>query len=180
MKHKTLTSRTLLAFALLGALAVAPTMTRVAHADAPDVAARADRDFGRDNNDDRANAGRHNKAEGRDKVGRRGNADGRADNGPRSGRADTGNRGRNRDNTLGSNRNGRFDNSPITAPQFVGVVSKVKSDSEFDIRVGDKTYNVYLAASARRVSVGQTVQLNGERIGTNDIRSASLLQPRRR
>lgn len=81
----------------------------------------------------------------------------------------------------GRNRSGRLDNiAPIVAPKFVGVVTKVKNDREFDVRIADKTYNVYLSAPSTPVSVGQTVNLDGERIGNNDIRSASLLQPRRR
>ena len=85
---------------------------------------------------------------------------------------------------FGGPRDGRAgrhaDLSPAVAPGFIGVVTKVKNDREFDVRIGDKTYNVYLLAPSAPVSIGQTVQLNGERIGNNDIRSASLVGSRRR
>ena len=220
MKNTTLTSRTLLGLAIMGALAAAPTMTRAARADAPAVAARADRNFDRDDNDgahddeSRFNNGQRADADERGRGGRRDDAEfgRRDDKGPRvsrdskngraefgrhgddrdraefegrakrRGRADFGGRGRNRngDNALGRGGVGRPSGDLMIAPQFVGVVSKVKSDSEFDIRIGDKIYNVYLAALHNRIRVGQTVGLNGERIGNNDIRSASLLPARRR
>ena len=60
---------------------------------------------------------------------------------------------------------GDFAGRAAIAPDFVGVVTKVRNDREFDVRIDGETYNVYLSAASAPVSVGQTVQINGERIG---------------
>lgn len=58
---------------------------------------------------------------------------------------------------------------------FVGVVTKVKSNSEFDMRFEGKTYNVYLSGSVpRRLSNNDRVSVYGSRVGNNDIRNASV------
>ena len=81
----------------------------------------------------------------------------------------------------GRNRPGRGEAlSPVAPPKFIGVVTKIKNDREFDVRIDNKTYNVYLSAPSAPIRVGQTVGLDGERIGNNDIRSATLLSSRRR
>ena len=213
MKHFTLTSRTLLGLALMGAFAVAPTLTSRAEAQTqPELQTRlADAGDRFDDNDatDNDNDGPRNR---RDHDGRGPNARERGDRDDRSsrerddrGRDDRGRDGRGRDfgarqNTgrdfggrggrsgdfggrenRDGNRLGRGGNvAPIVAPKFVGVVTSVRNNSEFDVRIDNKTYNVYLSAPSAPVRVGQTVNLDGERIGNNDIRSASLLQPRRR
>ena len=243
MKHFTLTSRTLLGLALMGAFAIAPTLTSRASAqtkpefqtrliDANDRINDDATDNDNDNRRDRDGRGPSNRGDrdgrgpgarngnrgadrnGRELGGRNGKGDdagarnrGGRDFGGRNGKGgefggrdnagrDSGGRenmGRNfggrdgkgrdfdaRDNA-GGNRPGRAGNvAPVVAPKFVGVVTKVKSDREFDVRIDNKTYNVYLSAPSAPVRVGQTVSLDGERIGTNDIRSASLLNSRRR
>ena len=260
MKHFTLTSRTLLGLALMGAFCAAPTLTSRAQAQTtPELQTRlidandrinddttdndndgpryrhdrdghdsSNRDGSRGDQDGRGpgarNGNRGGDRNGRELGGRNGKRDefggrnakgddagarnrGGRDFGGRNGKGgefgghdnagrDSGGRenmGRNfggrdgkgrdfdaRDNA-GGNRPGRAGNvAPVVAPKFVGVVTKVKSDREFDVRIDNKTYNVYLSAPSAIVRVGQTVGLDGERIGTNDIRSASLLQPRRR
>lgn len=58
---------------------------------------------------------------------------------------------------------------------FVGVVTKVKSSSEFDIRVKGKTYNVYVSGRLpRRLNRNDRVSVYGYRYGNNDIRDASV------
>ena len=89
-------------------------------------------------------------------------------------------RNRNQASALGRTGAGRPVQSRTIAPQFVGVVTKVKNDREFDVRIAGKTYNVYLVAPAGAIRAGQSVGLDGERIGNNDIRSARLLAPRGR
>ena len=64
---------------------------------------------------------------------------------------------------------------------FTGRVTKVKSRDEFDIRIGNTTYNVYTDSRvSRALSVGDIVRVYGKRVGKNDIRnaSASLLSNR--
>ncbi|MEO6907241.1 MAG: hypothetical protein ABI210_05060 [Abditibacteriaceae bacterium] len=58
---------------------------------------------------------------------------------------------------------------------FVGVVTKVKSDSEFDMRFEGKTYNVYLNGQVpHRLNRNDRVNVYGYRYGNNDIRNASV------
>ena len=203
MKHFTLTSRTLLGLALMGAFSVAPTLASRAEAQTqPELRTRlTDAGDRFDNNDDATDNdddGPRNRRDhdGRGPGARRGgdrSVDGRRDKGrdfgERRGRGFGGRQNMSREfggrggdfggrENRGGNRPGGV--AAVVAPKFVGVVTKVKNNSEFDVRIDDKTYNVYLSAPSAPVSVGQTVNLDGERIGNNDIRSASLLQPRRR
>ena len=162
MKHLELTSRTLLGLALMGAWAAAPMTTSVAIA-APNRGdiRRADRD-----DQGRNRGGRRSFDDRNDNASRRGGRDGQGRVDDRGGE--------------GRDSQSRFDDRRASVPQFVGVVTKVKTDREFDVRIGDTIYNVYLTAPSNRVSIGQTVSLDGERIGRNDIRSASLIQSQTR
>ena len=57
---------------------------------------------------------------------------------------------------------------------FVGVVAKVKSDSEFNMRFDGKTYNVYLSGPVpHRLNRNDRVRVYGYRYGNDDIRNAS-------
>lgn len=64
---------------------------------------------------------------------------------------------------------------------FSGVVTKVKSNTEFDMRINGKTYNVYLSKrSSQRLRRNDRVNVYGYRYGNNDIRNASVRVTRRR
>ena len=79
----------------------------------------------------------------------------------------------------GGNGNYGYGNSNQS---FTGRVTNVKSADEFDIRIGNTTYNVYTDSRAPRgLRVGDVVRVYGQRVGKNDIRnaSASLLSNRR-
>jgi hypothetical protein len=61
------------------------------------------------------------------------------------------------------------------AQSFTGVVTNVRSDQSFDVRIGGGTYNVYLNnVLPRQLNVGDQVRVYGVRYGSNDIRNASV------
>ena len=58
---------------------------------------------------------------------------------------------------------------------YTGVVTNVHSRSNFDVRINNSGYNVYLnGSSPRGLSVGDTVRVTGVRVGGNDIRQAQV------
>ncbi len=57
---------------------------------------------------------------------------------------------------------------------YVGEVTDVKNNREFDVRVDGHTYNVYADNSPKRLSRGDTVRVTGKRVGSNDIREAKV------
>lgn len=63
---------------------------------------------------------------------------------------------------------------------YSGIVSNVRSNREFDIRVGSTTYNVYAASSTPRLSNNDTVRVYGQRVGNNDLRNANATVTRNR
>ena len=63
---------------------------------------------------------------------------------------------------------------------FNGVVTNVRNSREFDVRVGNTTYNVYANNAAPRLSNSDTVRIYGQRSGDNDIRNASVSVTRNR
>jgi hypothetical protein len=64
---------------------------------------------------------------------------------------------------------------------YTGVITRVRSNDEFDIRVGGTTYNVYLSSRApRQLSRNDYVRVSGVRSGSNDIRNASVTLLRNR
>jgi len=64
---------------------------------------------------------------------------------------------------------------------FTGTVTNVKSSSEFDVRIGSDTYNVYTSGNnERRVSKNDVVRIYGQRHGNNDIRNANVVVIRNR
>ena len=82
----------------------------------------------------------------------------------------------------GNNGYGNNGGNSYGNQSFTGRVTSVKSRDEFDIRIGNTTYNVYTDSRLTRpLRVGDTVRVYGQRVGKNDIRnaSASLLSNRR-
>jgi hypothetical protein len=78
----------------------------------------------------------------------------------------------NRPGTRPGYGNGGYNNG---SQQFTGVVTNVRSDQSFDIRVGGTTYNVYSNSRlSRRLNEGDTVRVYGVRTDGNDIRNASV------
>jgi hypothetical protein len=70
-----------------------------------------------------------------------------------------------------------FDNSDYGPFQtFTGIVTSIDyDDNEFDIRINDDTYNVYPVRDLpERLSVGDIVQVHGQRYGNNDIRNSDF------
>ncbi len=63
---------------------------------------------------------------------------------------------------------------------FSGIVTNVRNSREFDVRVGGTTYNVYANNAARNLSRNDEVRIYGQRIGSNDIRNASVTVTRNR
>lgn len=64
---------------------------------------------------------------------------------------------------------------------FSGVVTNVESNSEFDIRIGNDTYNVYPSGRIPNgISKNDTVRIYGRRYGDNDIRNANVVILRNR
>ena len=57
---------------------------------------------------------------------------------------------------------------------FSGVVTNLRNNREFDIRVGGTTYNVYANNEVRNLSNNDQVRIYGQRVGSNDIRNASV------
>jgi membrane protein implicated in regulation of membrane protease activity len=77
--------------------------------------------------------------------------------------------------------NNRHNNNPETNGQrgnyqkFTGTVVSVESSSQFDVRIGNTTYNVYAAGTGeRQLHTGDVVRIYGRRYGNNDIRNASV------
>ena len=69
---------------------------------------------------------------------------------------------------------------PVGGQAFLGQVTKVRSDTSFDISVDGTTYNVYSASAlAGRLKVGDSVRVNGVRQDKNDIRQAVVSLMRR-
>lgn len=64
---------------------------------------------------------------------------------------------------------------------FTGTVSKVNSDSKFELRYDGKTYDVYVSGRLpRRLDRNDVVRVYGYRYGNNDIRNASVTVLRNR
>ena len=76
------------------------------------------------------------------------------------------------------NRGDRNDNGPYRT--YSGEVTQVRNDREFDIRVGNTTYNVYASSGTRGLSRGDIVRVYGQRYGENDIRNANATITRNR
>jgi hypothetical protein len=59
---------------------------------------------------------------------------------------------------------------------FTGIVTHIDyNDNEFDIRINDNSYNVYPVRDLpERLSVGDIVQVHGQRFGNNDIRNSDF------
>ena len=94
---------------------------------------------------------------------------------------------RNNDNRYGNNRNNdnrynnRNDNNNGERYQtYTGTVTNVRNNREFDVRIGDTTYNVYASSDTRRLSDNDTVRVYGQRVGKNDIRNANVMVTRNR
>ena len=77
------------------------------------------------------------------------------------------------DNNGNNGDYGRYQN-------FTGVVTNVKNDREFDIRIGGTTYNVYASTSTRGLNKNDEVSVYGQRYGDNDIRNANVRITRNR
>lgn len=82
-------------------------------------------------------------------------------------------RDNNRNDNLDPNRLGRFET-------FRGVVTEVRNDREFDVRIGANTYNVYADSSTRNLNRGDEVRIYGRRFGDNDIRNSNVTITRNR
>ena len=63
---------------------------------------------------------------------------------------------------------------------FSGIVTSVRNNREFDIRVGGTTYNVYATNATRGLNKNDEVRVYGQRYGVNDIRNASVAITRNR
>ncbi len=71
-------------------------------------------------------------------------------------------------------------NNGGSARTYSGTVTNVKNSREFDVRIDGRTYNVYANSSASGLSVGDSVRIYGQRVGSNDIRNASVRISRNR
>ncbi len=61
------------------------------------------------------------------------------------------------------------------AQTYTGIVTGVRSDQSFDVRIGGDTFNVYLSTRLpRQLNTGDYVRVYGVRSGNNDIRNASV------
>ena len=76
----------------------------------------------------------------------------------------------NRDDPRRDDRNDNYGSRQTVS----GVVTNYRSDRQFDLRVGSRTYNVYASSSTRGLSNGDLVRVYGQRYGDNDIRNASV------
>ena len=63
---------------------------------------------------------------------------------------------------------------------FSGIVTGVRNNREFDVRIGGTIYNVYANNAAPRLSNSDRVRIYGQRSGNNDIRNASVTVTRNR
>lgn len=64
---------------------------------------------------------------------------------------------------------------------YFGVVTRVHSDRNFDIRINGETFNVYTDYRLPRgLTEGDTVRVSGNRVGKNDIRNATVSITRNR
>ena len=57
---------------------------------------------------------------------------------------------------------------------YTGSVTEVRSDRQFDVRIGGTTYNVYAATGTRGLNKGDSVRVYGQRFGDNDIRNSRV------
>jgi len=75
-----------------------------------------------------------------------------------------------------NNRDRHDNNHGNTYQTFTGTVNNVESNSKFDIRVGNQTYNVYPSGRVPgQISKNDTVRIYGQRYGVNDIRNANVV-----
>ena len=56
---------------------------------------------------------------------------------------------------------------------YTGTVASVRSNRDFDVWVDGFVYNIYTKDPVRDLRAGDTVRVNGQRAGSNDIREAS-------
>ncbi len=79
--------------------------------------------------------------------------------------------------------NDRYDNNNQnygSYRNYTGIVTDVRSDREFDVRVDGKTYRVTTDNSTRDLNRGDEVRVYGRSYGDNDIRDASARVTRNR
>ena len=74
----------------------------------------------------------------------------------------------------------RDDNNDNSYGTVRGVVTSVRNDREFDVRVDGKIYNVYASSGTRGLSQNDEVRIYGQRVGGNDIRNANVSITRNR
>jgi hypothetical protein len=76
-----------------------------------------------------------------------------------------------------NNNNNKWDNNNRWGnyQTFTGTVTEVESNSEFEVRIGGSTYDVYPSGTTQRVNKGDTVRIYGQRSGNNDIRNANVV-----
>lgn len=71
--------------------------------------------------------------------------------------------------------NDRYSNRNNDYRSYAGVITKINSKRQFDIRVDGKTYNVTLSGNAPRgLDRNDYVRVYGKRSGNNDIKNASV------
>ena len=73
-----------------------------------------------------------------------------------------------------NNRNNVLRRNNADDQSYIGIVTSVRSNREFDVRVGSKIYNVYASSDTRGLSKNDEVRVYGQRSGDNDIRYARV------
>ena len=77
-------------------------------------------------------------------------------------------------------RDDNYDNDNNSYRTTSGVVTNLRNDREFDVRIGGKIYNVTASSGTRGLSRGDEVRIYGQRYGDNDIRNANVTITRNR
>ena len=89
----------------------------------------------------------------------------------RNGNYNNGNYGNGNNGNNGNGNNAQYQN-------YTGVVTDVRNDRDFDVRIGASTYNVTATSSTRGLNRGDIVRVYGQRYGVNDIRNANVIVTR--
>ena len=74
----------------------------------------------------------------------------------------------------GGNR-GQIGSARTIGRIYIGTVTRVRSNTNFDVSINGSTFNVYLdTPSPRGLTTGDTVRINGVQQDKNDIRNATV------
>ena len=184
MKRTTALWKKIMAVSLLGAFTIVPVVDGITSAQAAPPH-RQDRDHGRRDHDKGRDRDHHRDRDHRDRDHRdrdRRDRHDRRDDNKRPGWG-WGDRNHDHDKRDRHDRRDR-DNDRRRQPypgwgneyrSYTGVVTNTRSGDKFDVRIDGKTYNVYLSGRRPRgLDRNDVVRVYGKRVGSNDIRNASV------